>query len=74
MPRQPSHFKVRTSLAHHEKMSAVYNNNDLFVIPEWNMVVVRLGLDQRDRAIGDKVYSTFLGKIGETIIAPPKGH
>ncbi len=44
-----------------------YNNNDLFVIPEWNMVVVRLGLDQRDRAISDKTYDTFLKKIGEAI-------
>jgi CubicO group peptidase (beta-lactamase class C family) len=26
-----------------------YNNNKLFVIPEWRMVVVRLGLDQNDR-------------------------
>lgn len=44
-----------------------YNNNDMFVIPEWNMVVVRLGLDQGRLRITDKIYSTFLRKIGEAI-------
>ena len=44
-----------------------YNNNDMFVISEWNMVVVRLGLDQPDQLITDEVYSTFLGKIGEAL-------
>ncbi|UCG57365.1 MAG: serine hydrolase [Phycisphaerales bacterium] len=44
-----------------------YNNNDMFVIPEWNMVVVRLGLDQGRFAITDKIYSTFLRKTGEAI-------
>ncbi|MGC9327562.1 MAG: serine hydrolase, partial [Candidatus Hinthialibacter sp.] len=39
-----------------------YNNNDLFIIPEWNMVVVRLGLDQGEAAITDDVYNTFLYK------------
>ena len=40
-----------------------YNNNDLFVIPDWNMVVVRLGLDQNDSEITDEVYSKFLSLI-----------
>jgi len=44
-----------------------YNNNDMFVIGKWNMVIVRLGLDQRDLAITDTTYNTFLKKIGETI-------
>ena len=44
-----------------------YNNNDMFVIPKWNMVIVRLGLDQRDFAITDAVYSTFLEKVGQAI-------
>jgi CubicO group peptidase (beta-lactamase class C family) len=44
-----------------------YNNNDMFIIPEWNMVVVRLGLDQRQSKITDEIYSTFLGKIGEAV-------
>jgi CubicO group peptidase (beta-lactamase class C family) len=44
-----------------------YNNNDMFVIPEWNMVIVRLGLDQRDSKITADIYSTFLEKVGEAI-------
>jgi CubicO group peptidase (beta-lactamase class C family) len=46
-----------------------YNNNDLFVIPEWHMVIVRLGLDQSDARITDAVYSTFLSKVGEAVAA-----
>jgi CubicO group peptidase (beta-lactamase class C family) len=45
-----------------------YNNNDMFVIPEWNMVVVRLGLDQNDLLITDEIYGTFLQKIGNAIL------
>ncbi len=41
-----------------------HNNNVLFVIPEWEMVVVRLGLDSVDRVIGDARWSAFLGMIG----------
>ena len=44
-----------------------YNNNDMFVIPKWNMVIVRLGLDQRDFAITDAIYNTFLEKVGQAI-------
>ncbi len=44
-----------------------HNNNVVFVIPEWRMVVVRLGLDQKDRRIGDAAYSAFLGKVGAAI-------
>lgn len=44
-----------------------YNNNDMFVIPEWNMVIVRLGLDQNEFVITDNIYSTFLQKIGRSI-------
>ena len=44
-----------------------YNNNDMFVIPKWNMVIVRLGLDQLDFPITDAIYNTFLKKIGEAI-------
>jgi CubicO group peptidase (beta-lactamase class C family) len=47
-----------------------YNNNDLFVIPEWQMVIVRLGLDQDSREIATATYSAFLGKIGEAITPP----
>jgi hypothetical protein len=43
----------------------------MFVIPEWNMVVVRLGLDESQRQITDAVYSTFMEKIGQAIIDTP---
>ena len=35
-------------------------NNDLFVLPTQDIVVVRLGLDQCDTTITDEAYSTFL--------------
>ena len=44
-----------------------YNNNDLFVIPDWNIVVVRLGLDEQEHKITDNEYSTFLTKLGLAI-------
>ncbi len=45
-----------------------YNNNDLFVLPDWKMVVVRLGLDQGEFRITDDIHANFLKKIGESII------
>jgi CubicO group peptidase (beta-lactamase class C family) len=45
-----------------------YNNNDMFVIPEWGMVIVRLGLDQSDHLITDEEYNRFLYLVGESII------
>ena len=44
-----------------------HNNNDMFVIPDWNMVITRLGLDQADHAITDKEYGLFLRKVGQAI-------
>jgi CubicO group peptidase (beta-lactamase class C family) len=44
-----------------------HNNNNLFIIPEWDMVVVRLGLDQSDKEITDEINSQFIQKIGEAI-------
>ncbi len=47
-----------------------HNNNDMFVIPSWSMVVVRLGLDQSgedDFAITDETYAAFLRLVGEAI-------
>jgi len=41
-----------------------YNNNDLFVIPAWNMVIVRLGLDEREDEITTAEYDVFLKMIG----------
>ncbi len=43
---------------------AGHNNNRCFVIPEWNMVIVRLGLDGSAK---DKVWSDFLAKVGEAL-------
>lgn len=47
-----------------------YNNNDMFVIPEWKTVIVRLGLDQNTKKITDKTYNNFIQKIGAAITAP----
>jgi len=41
-----------------------HNNNKLVVVPEWGMVIVRLGLDGN---IPAKVWGDFLAKIGEAI-------
>lgn len=50
-----------------------YNNNDMFVIPEWNMVIVRLGLDEgTDGAITDAVYSAFLLGVGDALGTAPR--
>jgi len=43
-----------------------YNNN-MFVVPEWNMIIVRLGLDERSFRITDQVCGTFLSKVGDAI-------
>lgn len=49
-----------------------YNNNDLFVIPEWDLVIVRLGLDEStDGPISTTVYAEFLRLLGEAL---PPGH
>ncbi|MGD9494847.1 MAG: serine hydrolase domain-containing protein [Armatimonadota bacterium] len=46
-----------------------FNNNDLFVIPEWDLVVVRLGLDeQADGKISDETYGAFLARLAEAIV------
>jgi hypothetical protein len=39
----------------------------MFVIPEWDMVIVRLGLDQREFKITDTIYGTFIQKLGQAI-------
>ena len=41
-----------------------HNNNKCFVIPEWDMVIVRLGLDGEAK---DEVWNGFLGKVGEAV-------
>lgn len=50
-----------------------YNNNDMFVIPAWNMVIVRLGLDQGKFPITDTVYGEFLRRVGRAITDVPGG-
>lgn len=47
--------------------AAGHNNNRLFVIPVWRMVVVRLGLDQSDRKMTDETFAEFLRLIGEAL-------
>ncbi len=47
-----------------------YNNNDLYVIPAWNMVVVRLGLDEGEDKITAKEQNRFLRMIGDAILDP----
>lgn len=41
-----------------------HNNNKCFVIPEWDMVIVRLGLDGKAE---DGVWNGFLAKVAESI-------
>ncbi len=50
-----------------------YNNNKLFVIPDWNMVIVRLGQDEYKGGfrIGDDVYSNFLRNVGNALSQSP---
>ena len=43
---------------------AGHNNNYCFVIPEWNMVICRLGLDGSAK---DQVWSDFFAKVGEAV-------
>lgn len=45
-----------------------YNNNDMFVIPEWGMVIVRLGLDQTDFVITDTIYGNFIQELSQAIM------
>ena len=51
-----------------------YNNNKLFVIPEWNMVIVRLGLDcGAGSTIKDTQWGRFLSLVGCAVSERPKG-
>lgn len=40
-----------------------YNNNDMFILPKFNLVFVRTGLDQCDKAITDTQYGQFLSLL-----------
>lgn len=48
--------------------AAGFNNNKCFVIPEWKMVVVRLGLDGN---VPDQVWSDFVAKVGQARLSVP---
>ena len=43
-----------------------HNNNKCIVIPQWNMVIVRMGEDGHPPE-KDKVYGTFLNMIGKAL-------
>jgi CubicO group peptidase (beta-lactamase class C family) len=46
-----------------------FNNNDLFVIPEWEMVICRLGQDQVGGfKIKDEFNGEFLRRLGEAMV------
>jgi CubicO group peptidase (beta-lactamase class C family) len=44
-----------------------HNNNRLWVVPEWGMVIVRLGRDQADRRLTAEGENGFLKRVGEAI-------
>jgi CubicO group peptidase (beta-lactamase class C family) len=43
-----------------------HNNNRMFIVREWDMVIVRLGLDQQDVKVADEVWSRFLELVGKS--------
>jgi CubicO group peptidase (beta-lactamase class C family) len=45
-----------------------HNNNRCFVVPEWQMVIVRLGLDQGDGALSDETISEFFSLVGRAML------
>ena len=46
-----------------------FNNNKLYIIPSWRMVIVRLGLDEGDRKWADADQGEFLRLVGDARIA-----
>jgi CubicO group peptidase (beta-lactamase class C family) len=44
-----------------------HNNNRMWIIPDWQMVIVRLGQDQAQREITDAAASEFLKRVHEAI-------
>ncbi len=51
-------------------MRSGYNNNDLFIVPAWNMVIVRLGLDEQENEITGAEYDGFLQRLSKAILDP----
>jgi CubicO group peptidase (beta-lactamase class C family) len=48
-----------------------HNNNKCCVIPEWAMVIVRLGLDQNDRKISDATWGIFIAMVHDALGQTP---
>jgi CubicO group peptidase (beta-lactamase class C family) len=48
-----------------------HNNNKLFILSSWGMVIVRLGLDQGDRKWTDEAQGEFLRRVGAAIQNAP---
>lgn len=46
-----------------------HNNNKLIVIPEWKIVIVRLGLDEGEKKVTDEAIGGFLAMIGNARMA-----
>jgi CubicO group peptidase (beta-lactamase class C family) len=44
------------------------NHNVLFVVPEWNLVVVRMGVDGNPAFGKHNVYNGFIEKLGEAML------
>jgi len=44
-----------------------HNNNRLWVVPEWGMVIVRLGLDQADRKLTAEAENEFFKRVGAAL-------
>jgi CubicO group peptidase (beta-lactamase class C family) len=44
-----------------------HNNNRLWVVPEWGLVAVRLGLDQADRRLTAAGENEFLKRLGAAV-------
>ncbi len=44
-----------------------FKNQRMFIIPEWHMVVVRLGRNERERRIHRREFAGFLRRIGKAI-------
>ncbi|MFC4699794.1 serine hydrolase domain-containing protein [Glaciecola siphonariae] len=44
-----------------------FNNNMLFIIPQWNMVIVRMGMDDEKRIDKVAFYNEFFGLLREAV-------
>jgi hypothetical protein len=44
-----------------------HNNNRLWVVPEWQMVIVRLGLDQADRRLTADGENLFFNRLAAAV-------